>query len=262
VISVYSGISIRAGGKTYLTCSAEVIKSTRIRAVCRERKRFGRGFEVVFEKSLWDLRVREGRGVSIDDLEFIFGSEDEACRFVNEILSVTYNRVIGEIQKAVVEYLERRSGILGIYARLRRSPRSTLLLFAESLKECQVDPIECLLQRLREEVKALYKGFNEKLRAILADVPADIQENILSAVYLVASLQLKAYEEDRETIVKIIDLIENEHKYSVDRVLIGRMITQQDYKGIDKTLINIANEIFKRIMIWISTKYRCPPSIQ
>ena len=55
----------------------------------------------------------------------------------------------------------------------------------------------------------------------------------------------------------ILDLIESEHGYSVDRAAVERITSQQDYRGAYEMLITISSNIFNRIKSSICMKYRC-----
>ncbi|MEM1610163.1 MAG: hypothetical protein QXQ57_00775 [Sulfolobales archaeon] len=257
---MYREVSVKSAGRLYTSCVVEIADGSRVKISCRERRRFGRGAQTMIEKSPWDLRSRDGREVLLGDLVVIFNSDDDACRFVGELLSITYERVIGEAEKALANYLGERSKVLEILSRLRRSPRSTLLSFIDALKNCQKDPLECISEDLLKGWRSTYSGFSEKLRNIISGVSEDISGKILSAVYLIASLQLKIYEGDSATASKILDLIESEHGYSVDRAVVGRIASQQDYRGADEFLMTTISNIFNRIKISIYMRYGCRPS--
>lgn len=156
----------------------------------------------------------------------------------------------------MARYLDERSKILEIFSRLRRSPRSTLLSFTDILRDCQKDPFECVSEELLKGWRSIYIDFSEKLRNILSEVLKEISGRILSAVYLVASLQSKIYEGDGITTSKILDLIESEHGYSVDRATVERIASQQDYEGAYEMLMTINSNIFNRIKSSIYVKYR------
>lgn len=255
---MYREISVKLAGRVYTSCVVEIADGNRVKISCRERRRFGRGAQTMIERSPWDLRARDGREVLLGDLVVIFTSDDDACRFVGELLSITYERIIEEAGKALARYIGERSKILEIFSRLRRTPRSTLLSFIDALKDCQKDPIECISEDLSRGWRSIYSDFSEKLRNIISGVTEDISWKILSAVYLIASLQLKIYEGNSAAASKILDLVESEHGYSVDRAMVERIASQQDYKGADELLTTTINNIFNRIKGSIYVRYGCP----
>jgi len=249
-------VSARVGGRVYSTCSIEDPVDSKIRVVCVE-KRLLRSSQVAFERSAWDLSSRDGGRVYLGDLELSFPSEDEACAFVSKILSTTYERALEGARRAAEDYLRRRSRVLGVLLRLRRNPRSVLISEASSLEECRGEPLECLVERLREESLSAYRELSTALEGAMAQLPPPEAERARSAVYLVAMLQSKFYEGDLGSIHKILDLVEAEHGYSADRASVEKIVSRQELEGVEELCRGMLEGIFKRISSTIYLKFRC-----
>lgn len=248
--------SVRLGPRIYSGCTVE-IKEDSISINCVEKRRLWVRKHLSIEKSLWELTSRSGSSIVVGDIEISLDSEEDACKIIERILSATYNNVIENFSRELVEYLARRAEILYIVWMARRAPRKLLISMIGDLEKCSQEPVECLSTMAREKAERIYSDFMERLGAILSRTPRDMAERLAMIAYISSMIQTKAVEGDVGSIEKIASLIDPEIQHSIDIRDIKKTVETADQEALKSLGVSIASTMIDKLRHSIRARFKC-----
>ncbi len=251
-------VTVRIDSREHRGCDLEILEEELIvRVSCEERRRFGKPHVARFEEGVWNLRSRRGSEVSIGNIVLLFPSDEDACSLVRRALSISYARVLEKISGSVTSYFRRRSEILLLLRNLSRSPRSTLISMASQLVDCKTDPFDCAVEKIRREGSELYKKFLEDVGEALSKAPRDLVDRVLTIVKTIRELQLKILENRMDDVRRIIEHIERELGYSIDRARVEKIQASPGIEDLGGLFEEIVNMWINRIMSSINNRFLC-----